>query len=162
MVKTYIKVHTDLYEHEKTLLVAEMLKTDPLYIGAHLTSLWMWTINNRMNGKLEGMTPGQISLAARWKGDPHKFLSALQSAKYIESDLSLRNWGKYAGKLIEWRAANKARMQLDRACKKAGLKFSAKQGIRGSNASMEDKKKAALERHYQLHPESRPRSNGIH
>lgn len=157
MVKTYLKVHVDLFEHEKTLLVAELLKTEPLYIGAHLISLWTWTIGNRLNGKLEGMTPGQIALAAKWKGDPLKFLNALQTAKYIDNDLSVHNWDKYAGKLVAWRQANKNRMQIDRACRKAGLKFSSRNNIRGSNATMEEKKRAALEQYYQLHPKERPK-----
>lgn len=162
MVKTYLKVHVDLFEHEKTLLVAELLKTKPLYVGAHLISLWTWTIGNRLNGKLDGMTPGQIALAAKWEGDALKFLSALQTAKYIDSDLSVHNWSKYAGKLVAWREANKSRMQIDRAFKKAGLTIAKKQGIRSSNASMTEKKKALLERYYQLHPEQREKTNGIH
>jgi hypothetical protein len=156
MVKTYLKVHTDLFEHEKTLLVAEMLKTKTLYVGAHLVSLWTWAICNRVDGKLEGMTPGQIALAAKWEGDSGKFLSALQTAKYIDSDLSLHNWNKYAGKLIQWRTANKNRMQLDRTFRKLGGKVS-RNSVRSSNASMEEKKRAWLEDYYRIHPNERPK-----
>lgn len=157
MSKPWIQIHSDLFEHEKTLLVSDSLETDPLYVGAHLISLWLWTINNRQDGKLKGMTPGQIALAAKWKGSPTKFISALQSAKFIENDLSIRNWERYAGKLLQWRQANKARMQIYRECKKVGVKVSSKNSVRGSNASITEKKKAALENYYRLHPNERPK-----
>lgn len=157
MSKPWLKIYSDLFEHEKTLLVSETLKTEPLYVGAHLISLWTWAINNRPDGKLKSMTQGQIALAAKWKGDPQKFLSALQSANFIESDLSIRNWERYAGKLLQWRAANKTRMQLDRACKKAGVKVNRQNFIRSGKSSMEEKRRAALDQYYQLHPTERPK-----
>lgn len=159
MSKPWIQLYSNVFKHEKTLMVAEIIGVKPIIAGSHLIALWLWTIENRITGDLKGMTPGQIALACEYDGDPKIFLNALQTARYIDHDFKVHNWERYAGKLIAWREGNRKRMQLDRACKKAGIHFSKRTK---NNMSMEEKKRARLNEWYALHPEQKPHRNGKH
>lgn len=112
----WIEVHQSLPTHRKTLIMADELGIEPVQVVGHLTCFWLWALDNAADGKIEGLTPRMVAMAAQWKGDPEALVSAMVTAGYIEKDgQTIHDWHDYAGKLIDQRRANAERMRRARA-----------------------------------------------
>lgn len=116
----WIEVHQSLPSHRKTskLMRALDIKTRAQAVG-HLVMLWLWALDNAPDGNLRELDPDDVAEAAGWRGNPDKLLSALQSSGYMDADGCVHDWGAYAGRLIDKRAANAKRNREARAKKKA-------------------------------------------
>ena len=114
----WIEVHQSLSNHRKTLALADLLDIPPVHAMGHLVALWLWSIDNAPNGRLDKVKARTIALAAQWTGDPTSFLDALTEAGFIEADgdgFVIHDWMDYAGRLVERRAENAKRMRDARA-----------------------------------------------
>lgn len=114
----WIESHTTIARHPKTLQLAEQLRISvPTAIG-HLHMLWYWALDFAPDGNLRRATPSVIAGACMWKGNASVFWQALVDAGFIdeaEEGPTVHDWYDYAGRLIEKRAANTARMRSARA-----------------------------------------------
>lgn len=111
----WIESHQSLLTHRKTLRASLLLKVDRYKLIGHLHALWWWSLDNaKDDGELGAISAAEIAEAAGWptkKAD--EFVAALVSVGFIDAkndvSKSLHNWRKYAGKLNEKRAKDRAR-----------------------------------------------------
>jgi len=64
----------------------------------YLIDLWLSAAQDRPDGILTGWAEVDISLAAGWSGDPHKFISALTSTGLLDDQdgiYSLHDWSEH-------------------------------------------------------------------
>lgn len=111
----WIELHQSVWTHRKTIELAGLLDIEADRAVAHCARLWTWALDNAPEGVLSTCTARVIAVAAQWQNDPDTFVQAMMSAGFIDADMTLHNWFKYAGKLIERRRANANRMRERRS-----------------------------------------------
>jgi len=114
----WIEVHQSLPTHRKTLMVADALAVSPVEVLGHVVSLWLWALDNAPEGDVSGVPERVLARAAQWDGDPGEFVTAFIGGTFLDrtaDGLLIHNWWDYAGKLIDRRQANAARMRAARA-----------------------------------------------
>ncbi len=88
-----------------------------LVAGAHVSSLWLWCLDNTPDGDVSKLTSDEMALGAEWNGDPDLLLHALIESGFVDRDEEsavLHDWYEYAGKLIERRRADRDRKRRQR------------------------------------------------
>jgi hypothetical protein len=127
----WIELHQGLYRHRKVARLARLLSEDArmadlalppdvmrLVAGAHVSSLWLWCLDNAPDGDFSKLTPEEIALGAEWNGDPDLLVDALIHSGFVDRDdevVVLHDWYDYAGKLIERRRADRERKRRQRS-----------------------------------------------
>ncbi len=112
----WIELHQQVPTHPKTkrltrALGLEVPKDIPQVVG-HLCMFWLWCIDYAADGSLEKMTAQDIADAAGWTQDPEVFLDAMRQAEFIDTADGIsyvHDWDDYIGKLLDFRAKEKAR-----------------------------------------------------
>ncbi len=108
----WIEVHQSLLTHRKTIELAGLLNLPEVYAAAHLVALWSWSLDNAPDAALP-VSERIIARAAQWEGDASDFVQALLVSGFLDVDADryfIHDWDDYAGRLIEKRKANAARM----------------------------------------------------
>jgi hypothetical protein len=107
----YIELHQAVFDHRKTIEVADSLDLPEVYVVGHLAALWAWAIDNCQSGVLPS-SHRVIARGARWPGDPNLFVTSLITSGYVDQTLDgllIHDWPDYGGKLIAKRQANAAK-----------------------------------------------------
>jgi hypothetical protein len=74
------RIKVGLYSHPKFLrLIAELGPA----AGMSLHMLWAFAAANRRDGELSGLMSRDVELAARWAGEPGKFVETLLKLKWL-------------------------------------------------------------------------------
>ena len=108
----WIELHQGIHRHRKITAAARLLDIPRMSMIGHLTSLWLWAIDNAPNGKLGAISCDEIALAAEWDCDPNVFVNTLKKVGLLDKrPLAIHDWRSYAGKLIERRKADAKRKQ---------------------------------------------------
>jgi hypothetical protein len=84
----------------------------------HLVSFWLWATKYAQDGKLGKHTHRALARGGKWHGDPDTFVESMFHAGWLDGHddgLHIHDWHDYAGRLIDMRAANRARMRAKRA-----------------------------------------------
>jgi hypothetical protein len=114
----WIELHQSVFTHRKTLAFADILNVPEVIVVGHLAALWTWGLDNAPDGVLP-ISERIIARAAQWTGVATAFVNALISVGFLdETDtetIHIHNWERYAGRLIEKRKANAARMREARS-----------------------------------------------
>lgn len=100
------------------MAAADLLGVTPATMVGLMVTLWLWALDNAPEGDLAGIPDRLIARAASWNGDSGQFCSALQAAGFVDREgqhVSIHNWERYAGKLIDQRRANAERVRQFRA-----------------------------------------------
>lgn len=117
----WIEVHQSLFTHRKTLALADILDLPEVYVATHLIALWTWGLDNAQDGALPS-SHRIIAKAAQWTDSADTFVSALVEVGYLDEmedgEIHIHDWEEYAGRLIEKRKANAARMKAARDANK--------------------------------------------
>jgi len=109
----YIPLHLSIQAHKKTRRLKRMIghqASVPVYW--YVIELFLEIAKQYPDGLLGQLDPEDIADMAQWPGDPDLFLRGLISAEYLtETDdgLVMPTWGKYGGKVIERRVADRER-----------------------------------------------------
>jgi len=114
----WIELHQTLPGHKKLGWLAEALHVERMQAMGHLTTLWLWAIDQAEDGDLTDFTVADIAEAARWKKKPQTFVAALEHARFIDvSDgrRVLHDWMDYAGTLMARREKDRDRKRTVRA-----------------------------------------------
>jgi len=117
----WIELHQTIWEHRKTVMLADELELDEIYAAAHMAKLWTWALDNTKDGYLSRLPNKVIAFGAGWRGDPDLFVRAAIKAGWFdetESGLYIHDWVDYAGKLMERRSAEKERSRKRREAQK--------------------------------------------
>jgi len=94
-VNTDIRVEVSFLRHRKRLKLRALLgpgSTD------YLLNLWINTAMNHPSGELTGMSNLDVALEAGWEEDPHKFVSAMKEAVFLdgeEGSYCLHDWEEH-------------------------------------------------------------------
>jgi len=113
----WIESHQSLANHPKLFDLARSLEVPEPYAIGLLHLLWWWVLDYAPTGDLSSFSVQVIARSARWPNEPKTLVDALVSSGFIDrtdNGLRLHNWGNYAGRITEQRAANKTRKQLSR------------------------------------------------
>jgi len=108
----WIESHQALGRHPKTVRLAKLLKVRKNEAIGLLMQLWWWALDYAPEGVLSTADQGVVADACEWAGDPAKFWQGLIMAGFLdvdEDDVAIHDWMDYAGRLIDKRAANRAR-----------------------------------------------------
>lgn len=95
------------------------LKANKDEVGAAILKLWCWTVENRPDGRFEGMTDSEVGAISggRWGADV--FVGALIGCGWLDSDakhvLSVHDWMDYQGSLIRERQRDAERKRKKRS-----------------------------------------------
>ncbi len=122
MKMAWLKIDQTLRDHRKICDAAEDLKLDPAHMTGLMVLFWLWAIDNAPNGSLAGVSAGTIARGAQYSGDPAAFVEALKRHKLLDDGpdgLSIHDWEKHAGDLIDRREKDARRKAAERAAKKA-------------------------------------------
>lgn len=117
----WIKVQQSLPNHRKVMLLSDRLDISAPHAVGLLTVLWLWCLDNSVDGVLVGVSRRMISRAAMWEGDPEVFVESLVSCGFLEQEengYAIHDWHDYAGKLVEEREKEKERGRKRREDKK--------------------------------------------
>lgn len=113
----WIESHQALGHHPKTLLLADALGCSlPTAIG-HLQFLWWWALDYAQDGWLKPGSQRTIARACEWRGQPDRFFHGLVSSGFVDVEAEggrIHDWQDYAGKLLDKREDNRARMRARR------------------------------------------------
>jgi len=122
----WIESHQSLGQHPKTIRLAGLLKVRvPEAVGL-LQFLWWWALDYAADGQVAVADQQVVARACQWHGPPAKFWDALSEVGFVEPSerpeaWKIHDWMDYAGRLVERRAANAARMKAARAQHVQGL-----------------------------------------
>jgi len=121
----WIEVHQSLPTHRKVSKLRRALggKDSRAQVVGSLVMLWLWAIDNAIDGDLSGLDAEDIAEAAGYTGKADRFLQGLVEAGFVDGDLRLHDWADYIGKLATQQEArktgNRERQQRYRDRKKA-------------------------------------------
>ena len=113
----WYEAHQTMARHPKTLKLARLLKVDRRYAVGLLHDLFSWALDAAGKyGELPDMTAEDIAAALEITGKKGlQTVEALVSAGYLNKNDSgvyaIHDWYDYAGKLMDRREADKAKMQ---------------------------------------------------
>jgi hypothetical protein len=113
-----IAIDSKFWGSKKLHDTALALKANKDEVGAAILKLWCWTVENKPDGRFEGMTDSEVGAISggRWGAD--FFVGALIGCGWIDSDerkvLSLHDWMDYQGSLIRERQRDAERKRKRR------------------------------------------------
>lgn len=120
----WIESHQELLDHPKTLRLSNMLKIKPSQTIGHLMCLWWWSLKYAEDGVLARFKNDDLSLAARFDGNPDDFVNALVDSKFLDdSPLRVHDWVRYAGTWLRNKYATSSRQWLVKTWRIYGLKY---------------------------------------
>lgn len=112
----WIELHQAVWTHRKTFELAAALGLDDTYAAAHVIRLWTWALDNAPDGDLSSLSARAIAYGAGWRtGAAEAFIRALVEVGWVDADHRIHDWDDYAGRLVDRRVANAARMRAARA-----------------------------------------------
>lgn len=108
----YVPSHAGLWVHRKFRRLIRCLGCNELEAFGALHSLWHTAIAQAPSGVLVGWDAVDISVAARWPGDPALFVRALEAEGWLDLQAdgrwAIHDWEEYAG---EWRERREVRRE---------------------------------------------------
>lgn len=99
----WIEVHQSLPTHAKTVEAAALLDVPEVEVVGHMVCLWLWAVDNAREGRINVAKPLVIAKAAKWAGEPGRFVDALLAAGFMDEDGCIHDWDEYTGRLMERR-----------------------------------------------------------
>jgi hypothetical protein len=101
----WIQLEPTVWDHAKTLGLADRLRLDPLYAAAHVAKLWTWALASAPDGELGQLSPAVIARAAGWRRDAAAFVEACVEVRFFDhrddGALTLHGW---AERMERWAA----------------------------------------------------------
>lgn len=126
----WIKLSQGVHRHRKIIVLARILDISRMAAVGHMTSLWLWGLDNAQDGDLSRLTEMEVAIAAEWREDDGaRFRDAMQEAGLLDPDGGIHNWHDYAGVLIDRRRAEAQRKRTSRAGQSAGRGQDINQGV---------------------------------
>ena len=146
----WLRSHSELRNHPKTLKAARLLGVSIPQVVGHLHMLWWWVMDYAPSGDLSDFSSADIAVGAGWDGNPEEFVEALVSsgmglrAGFLERDehggLTVHDWSQHGGRDIDERraAVDRKRRWRDKANEDAtrgetGTNANATRGETGTN-----------------------------
>ena len=109
----WIELHQSLPTNKKTLRLKNILKIKTPQAIGHLCMLWLWALDNAADGDISSFSADEIAEVSGWTGkDPEAFVSALVEAEFVDMEMTIHDWGDYAGRLIEQRQIQREQSRL--------------------------------------------------
>lgn len=96
-MNTDYRISVSLPNHHKTAKLIRRIGKDGMW---SLICLWAYTAQNRPDGTLTDLDADDIAIAAKWDGDPDKFISTLVEVGFLDQTddgLIVHDWTKHNG-----------------------------------------------------------------
>jgi len=111
----WIELHTNLPRHPKTMQLQERLRVKAPTVIGHLCLLWMWTLENAPDGRLNRMDAKALAKICQIPARrAEEYLDALLACGFLDRDeqgLRLHDWETYAGRYNEQRRKHAQRQK---------------------------------------------------
>lgn len=107
----WLKSHTVLIRHRKLIMMAKELRLKPVYLLGHFHALWHAALEQAEDGDLSCFPNDLIAELACYEGDAEKFVSLLQTHKWLDGKI-LHDWLDYAGPFLrtKYKSSNRERL----------------------------------------------------
>ena len=112
---SWFKLDENLPDHPKLKLLEELLDDEDAI--ARLTFLWCWCLKYSPSGDISKFSVRTIAKAARFTGDPKKFMAAMIETGFIDvsdDECCIHDWQDWQGRLIELKERNRDRQRTYR------------------------------------------------
>lgn len=107
----WIQVYSNLPMTPKVFASADDIGPDSVTpetaVVGLVVKLWLWAIQNAVDGDLSECPPRLIAAVSGWTKDPKELIQLLKDNRWLDSDMKLHNWDHYAGLLIDREEAKK-------------------------------------------------------
>ena len=110
-----IRIAVGWADHPKTERLARACGPDACRC---LIRLWSWTACNRPTGDMAGLTDEDLEIAAGWRGDAGKFITALRDLRWVDGEApayQMHEWAEHES----WASAAPERSETAREAGKA-------------------------------------------
>ena len=107
----WIELHDTLPDHDKVILVADLLKMDKDMVVGKLVRLWTWALNNREDGTFRKRDAETIAEIMRYKGKPQRLVDAMVESHLldvVEEVYVIHGWDERVGMLRAKRETQRA------------------------------------------------------
>jgi len=115
---TWIKLHSNVFTHKKTYVLADMLNLKVIYAAAHVIKLWTWAVDNAKDGDLSEIPNRMIAKAAEWTKNADLFVNSCIEAGWLDQDesgnIKIHDWEDYTDTLIKRRERDAERKRKER------------------------------------------------
>lgn len=112
----WIELHDNLPDHPKVVKLSKLLNMDRDLARAKLERLWLWALNNRLNGVLSDDDVLLLEDIMRLKGKQSEtMVDALVQCKLldpVEGGYSIHDWDDHAGMLIDKKTIQREQSRL--------------------------------------------------
>ncbi len=119
----WIESHTVAIRHRKLRAMAADLRIKPVYLLGHLHALWHTALEQQEDGDMSEWSDAMIADAAAFLGDAKKFVSLLQTHRWLGyfneagfiiagTEKLIHDWTDYAGKFLTGRYSTSNRDRL--------------------------------------------------
>ena len=109
----WVQVYSSLREHHKIDDLADELKLKTRYEAIGLVvSLWLWAVNNALDGDISKYRPRAIAEAVGWRGNAAGFVDAMVKVGLLDRDgdtLYIHDWLEYTSLYVEKEITRKER-----------------------------------------------------
>lgn len=117
----WLKLQQGVHRNRKIMVLARTLAISRMTAVGHMTSLWLWALDNAQDGDISVLGDNEVAMAAEWPEETAgEFLAAICDAGLIDPDGKIHDWYDYAGVLIDRRRTEAARKRNERARMSAG------------------------------------------
>lgn len=112
----WIELHDNLPDHPKVVKLSKLLNMDRDLARAKLERLWLWALNNRLNGVLSDDDVLLLEDIMRLKGKQSEtMVDALVQCNLldpVEGGYSIHDWDDHAGMLIDKKTIQREQSRL--------------------------------------------------
>lgn len=109
----WIELHQTLPTNRKTMKLKRALRITTAQAVGHVCMLWLWALDNAVDGDLSELSADEIAEVAGWDEESaDKFLEALLSSGFLDGDMRIHDWGEFSGRLIEQRSIQREQSRI--------------------------------------------------
>ena len=144
-MNTDYRISVSLPNHHKTAKLIRRIGKDGMW---SLICLWAYTAQNRPDGTLTDLDADDIAIAAKWDGDPDKFISTLVEVGFLDQTddgLIVHDWTKHNG----YASSANIRSEAARAAaqKRWDARLNGRDGMQNACGRIADASKGQCEAH---------------
>lgn len=114
-MRHFCKVDILFVQHIKTKRLARKLQIPVPWAAGLILSIWLWSIQHRPSGVLDGIAPEEIAEICQWCDNPMTLVNALIESEFFEVTqdgiIVVHEWQQAGGKFVKDREDANERMR---------------------------------------------------
>ena len=125
-MNTWLQIESSLPDHRKTINFASILKVNRVQAVGMLVCIWLWALNNRIDGRLKLSDAALMARQCDYKGKPDKLFQTMVMVGLLDDldngEYEIHDWYERTQYLIDLqeikREQSKMRMRKMRQARK--------------------------------------------